>query len=333
MATKTLTTKHSECQAGLQQLHQATGAARVQLAGLRKELEKLEVEPAGETNHNQQAQRVGELRLEVRRKEDGLEEMRRQWCSLAEEEIALRYGVLEKQLAHGTEAVGKLQQEEAPLLKQLAEAEARRAEAEARKATAEERQRHLVPGALQRYLAAAVRTAGYRVGAERREVEQRGEQLEHLRSRLAAAQGRTAACQARLAEVLALGRSHLRELNGSPTEIRVALENPHVCVGRVAIDKVLAECEASFTEVHRARLYSPAHTVTYHVKQGRIYYWADTGAVALQLVLRCESEAGTHWPGELSDGLVSGNAVRRQLEEVRGAMQQAERQAQTVYSP
>jgi hypothetical protein len=330
MANKTLIAKHSECQAGLQQLHQATGAARGQLAGLRAELEKLETEAAGETNHNRQAQRVGELRLEVRRKEDGLEEMRRQWCSLAEEEIALRYGVLEKQLAHGTEAVGKLQQEEAPLLKKLAEAEARRAEAEARKATAEERQRQVLPGALQRYLRDAVRTAGYRVGAERREAEQRGEQLEHVRSRLAAAQGRTAACQAKLAEVLALSRSHLRELNGSPAEIRAALKSPYCCVGRVAIEKVLAEWEAGFKEV---RLHDPTYTITYHVKQGRIYYWADTGAVAMQLVLRCESEGGRRWPGETSAAVLSGNAVRRQLEEVRGAMQQAERQAQTVSSP
>ncbi len=321
MATKTLIAKHSECQAGLQQLHQATGAAREQVAGLRKELEKLEAEPAGETNHNQQAQQVGELRLEVRRKEDGLEEMGRQWCGLAEEEIALRYGVLEKQLAHGTEAVGKLQQEEAPLLKQLAEAETRRAEAEARKATAEERQRQVLPGALQRYLRDAVRTAGYRVGAERREVDQRGEQLEHLRTRLAAAQGRTAACQAKLAEVLALSRSHLRELNGSPAEIRAALESPYCCVGRVAVEKVLAEWEAGFKEV---RLSDPTDAITYHVKQGRIYYWADTGAVAMQLVLQCESESGTRWPGETGEGLLSGNAVRRQLEEIRRAMQQVE---------
>lgn len=318
MSNKTLTAKHSECQAGLQQLHQATGAAREQLAQLRAELEKLEAETVGETNHNQQAQRVGELRLEVRRKEDGLAKLRQQWCDLAEEEIALRYGVLEKQLAHGTEAVGKLQQEEAPLLKQLAEAETRRAEAEARKATAEERQRHLVPGALQRYLAAAVRTAGYRVGAERREVEQRGEQLEHLRTRLAAAQGRTAACQAKLAKVLALGRSHLRELNGSPAEIRAALESPYCCVERVAVEKVLAEWEAGFKEV---RLSDPTDAITYHVKQGRIYYWADTGAVAMQLVLRCESEGGRRWPGETSAAMVSGNAVRRQLEEIRGALQ------------
>ncbi len=321
MANKTLTPKHGECQAGLQQLHQATGAARVQLAQLQAELEKLEAETVGETNHNRQAQRVGELRLEVRRKEDGLEEMRRQWCGLAEEEIALRYGVLEKQLAHGMAAVGKLQQEEAALLGALAEAEARRAEAEARKATAEERQGQVILGALQRYLRDAVRTAGYRVGAERREVEQRGEQLEHLRTRLAAGQGRTAACQAQLAEVLALGRSHLRELNGSPAEIRVALESPYCCVGRVAVEKVLAEWEAGYKEV---RLLDPTHTVTYHVRQGRIYYWADTGAVAMQLVLRCESEAGNRWPGETSAAMVSGAAVRRQLEEVRGAMQQVE---------
>ena len=267
MANKTLTAKHGECQAGLQQLHQATGAARGQRAGLRAELEKLEAEPASETNHNQQAQRVGELRLEVRRKEDGLEEMRRQWCSLAEEEIALRYGVLEKQLAHGMEAVGKLRQEEAPLLKKLAEAEARRAEAEARTATAEERQRQVVPGTLQRYLRDAVRTAGYRVGAERREAEQRGEQLEHVRSRLAAAHGRTAACQAQLAEVLALGRSHLRELNGSPAEIRAALESSYCCVGRAAVEKVLAEWEAGFKEV---RLSDPTDAITYQLKEASL---------------------------------------------------------------
>jgi hypothetical protein len=61
----------------------------------------------------------------------------------------------------------------------------------------------------------------------------------------------------------------------------------------------------------------PARMVTFYVREARVYYWFDTGAIAATAILGCDDGRSTEWPRSLRHANFSDSGTRRQLEAER----------------
>ena len=261
---------------------------------------------------------VGRARRQITRAEKALRELGDRHAKLAGEELATRYALTEEELRRERRANEELKDQETSLTARVDLARSQLTEAEARLKDRGARGRRLMVGPLRWHVEAGAKEARAIVKKATKRVEELEPELARVRTERAAATARAAFLAARLEETLGLGESHLRSLDGSPEEIRAALADPHVTADRAGIEDLLTGWKAGLTETLPASVYGgPARTVTFFVREARIYYWFDTGALGPHVIFVADDGRGNQWSRAISRGLFDDGGTRRQLEAER----------------
>ena len=261
---------------------------------------------------------LGRARRQITRAEKALRELGDRHAKLAGEELATRYALTEEELRRERRANEELRDQETSLTARLDLARRQLAEAEARLKDQGARGRRLMVGPLRWHVEAGAKEARAVVKKAAKRVEELEPELARVRTERAASTARLAFLAARLEETLGLGESYLRALDGSPEKIRAALADPHVTVDRAGIEDLLTGWKAGLTETLPASVYGgPARTVTFYVREARIYYWFDTGALGPHVIFAADDGRGTEWPRSLKHVTFDDAGTRRQLEAER----------------
>ncbi len=261
---------------------------------------------------------VGRARRQITRAEKALRELGDRHAKLAGEELATRYALAEEELKRERRANEELKEQETSLAARLDLARGQLAVAEARLKDEGAKARRLVLGPLKTYVEGGAKEALAIVTKAKRKVRELTDQLARVSGERAASTARLAFLTARLEETLGLGESHLRALDGSPEKIRAALADPHVTADRAGVEDLLAKWEAGISETIAGSVYGgPTRTVTFYVREVRIFYWFDNGAIAARAIFGCDDGRGTEWPRSLKHVTFDDAGTRRQLEAER----------------
>ena len=261
---------------------------------------------------------LGRARREANRAEKTLRDLGDRHAKLAQEELATRYALSEERQRRERRANEELKEQETSLGTRLALAAGQLAEAEARLKDQGARGRRLMVGPLRWHVEGGAKEALAVVTKAKKKAKELTDQLAQAKGAHQESTARLTFLAARLEETLVLGESHLRALSGSPEKIRAALTDPHVTVDRAAVEDLLAGWKAGLTETLPGSLYGgPARTATFYVREARIYYWFDTGAIAARAIFDCDDGRGTEWPRSLRHANFDDAGTRRQLEAER----------------
>jgi len=261
---------------------------------------------------------LGRARRQITRAEKALRELGDRHAKLAGEELATRYALTEEELRRERRTAEELGERETSLAARVDLARGQLAEAETGLRELGARGRRLMVGPLRWHVEAGAKEALAVVKKAAKKVEELEPELARVSGERAAATARLAFLTARLEETLGLGESYLRALDGSPEEIRAALADPHVTVDRAGIEDLLTEWKAGLTETLPASVYGgPARTVTFFVRDARIYYWFDTGALGPHVIFAADDGRSNRWSKAISRGFFDDSGTRRQLEAER----------------
>lgn len=279
-----------------------------------------------EENHSSPSDRkIGKLRVEIRANESKLADLLKLQCQLAQEELAGRYVESQQNLEQQQIARAKLSEQEEVLSSQLAAVQEKIAKMDGppewRLTELTRQAARIIAGPLKRELEANLGVAQAALNQARQQMSELEGRLEEIRGEIPKSATREAALKAELQRLLAQGESHFRMLGpGSLAEIRVAASDFRVTINRQGLEELLQRWERGFTELMGGTAYGsdPKRFLTFRVEYGAVFYWADTGELADDVVF--EAKAGSEvWPKQFEAVLFDVNLVRERLELKRAA--------------